>query len=195
MAQENREVFKDILDNGETIIEIFKPNKAKAFWSMFFKIFPSWFWLSILVACMCGGIIGTFIAPLEDGSVEPGMFFLIAGISFAILLVIMVVLVFVFHYLNYKKTFYAYTDKRILIRHGIIGVDYKALDRKFIGATTVNVSLLDKMVKKNTGTITFGSMASPIGQAQVYKFQNIVNPYDVCRRVKIDLDSSNNNEN
>ncbi len=195
MEQENLEVFKDVLDNNETITEIFKPNKTKSFWSMFFKIFPAWFWFSVVIGCMFGGLFGAVATGAEDGSVDEGKFAIIAVSVFVILMVIMVIVIFIFHNLNYKKTYYAYSNKRILIRHGIVGVDYKALDKKFIGATTVNVTALDKMVRKNTGTITFGSMSSPIGQTQVYKFENITDPYEVCKRVKSDIDALNESEN
>jgi hypothetical protein len=93
----------------------------------------------------------------------------------------------------YYKLFYAYTNKRVIIRTGIFGVDYKSLDMAMIGAVNVYVSLLDKILQKNTGTLTFGSMASPMmtasGQAgSMFRFANIEMPYDLYREIKNAID-------
>ena len=86
----------------------------------------------------------------------------------------------------YKKRYYCYTNKRIIIRTGIVGVDYKSLEYKDITATSVSVGFLDKGL--GTGTVEFGSPSSPIGDSQYrrnpYKFQAIQNPYDVMREIK-----------
>ena len=93
--------------------------------------------------------------------------------------------------LHYKNVYYAYSNKRIIIRSGIFGVDYKSLDMSMIGAVDVYVSLLDKLLKKNTGSLSFGSAASPVGSANasMYRFNHITLPYETCKEVKSYIDA------
>jgi uncharacterized membrane protein YdbT with pleckstrin-like domain len=100
--------------------------------------------------------------------------------------------VLLFASIYYKNIYYAYSNKRIIIRSGIFGVDFKSLDMSMIGAVNVYVSLIDKIVRKNTGSISFGSTASPIGYAQssgaAYKFNHIAMPYETCKEIKSFID-------
>ena len=81
-----------------------------------------------------------------------------------------------------------YTNKKL----HIFGVDFKSLDMSMIGAVNVYVSLIDKLVHKNTGSISFGSTASPIGynqsSAAAYKFSHIANPYETYKEIKSFID-------
>ena len=73
----------------------------------------------------------------------------------------------------------------------MLGVDYKSLDMKMIGAINVYVSPVDKIHRKNTGTITFGSTASPISPERGlagYRFSHVHEPYELYREVKNVID-------
>ncbi len=189
------EVFNGILDRDESIIKVLKPNKAKMFWSLFIKVFFMWFWVALLIGFAFGESFGTTVT-LDDGTDSVNMSWSAFLISVLVVFVIFIAIQFIVYHLTYTKTYYAYTNKRVLIRHGIIGVDYKSLDKKSIGAVTVNVSLLDKMVRKNTGTIMFGSMSSPFGtNANIFRFENITDPYDIYKEIKNDIDDTKNKEN
>ena len=78
---------------------------------------------------------------------------------------------------SYKNLYYAYTNKRLIVRKGTIGIDYKTLDYKFITSTSVDVGLLDKG-KTMTGTLSFKSPTAGI------KFEYVENPYDLMREIK-----------
>ena len=97
--------------------------------------------------------------------------------------------------LSYNKRFYAYTNKRIIIQNGFIGIDFKSLDLKFIGATEVKVDFLDKLLKRNTGTIKFGSHATPTNVQGVQAFQlvGILDPYNVYKEIKKHMDEVKSN--
>lgn len=88
---------------------------------------------------------------------------------------------------GYKNLYYAYTNKRLIARSGMIGVDYKTLDYKFIAATSVDVGFLDKGKKAKTGTISFKSPTSSI------RFQYVENPYDLLREIKEYINTVNEN--
>ena len=114
------------------------------------------------------------------------------SIGFIVFVVVFDALTLLLIALWYNKTLFAVTNKRILIRTGYIGVDYKGLDYDTIGALTVNVNWLDKLLKKDTGTLSFGSMASPMINTANYKFSflYIKNPYEVYREVKSIIDAN-----
>jgi len=88
----------------------------------------------------------------------------------------------------------AYTNKRIIIRTGVFGIDYKGLDLKAIDAVNVYVSFFDKLVKKNTGSLKFGSKASPIvnygNGSGGYRFNHVENPYGLYKEIKEYIDTA-----
>jgi len=120
-------VFSDILERGETVIKIYKPN-AKRFWrgvrfSLFGLFFPPIF------------VFGTLFTVLTLGI---GPFLLLR-----------------FTKKGFNNTYYCYTNKRLIIRSGAIGIDYKSLEFKGINLTKVAVGFLDK--KHGTGNLFFSS--------------------------------------
>lgn len=176
--QSDAYVFKNILDKDETIIKIYKPNKLKMFFSAFFATF--FIYLVFAIAIIVG---------LAHAS--PSNYLTVAILVSLAIFVVFVTIALLFVNLEYKNIFYAYSNKRIIIRKGIFGIDYKSLDMTMIGAVTVNVSLLDKILKKNTGTITFGSTASPIGQnVALFAFANITSPYETYKEIKTVIDDA-----
>jgi len=170
-------VFSQILDKDEKVVEVLKPNKVK------------YFVKNILLAVLCVIIM---VVPFCLGEAPDSIDIWIPitiGLIFVLIWIIFIVL-------NYLKTFYAYTNKRIVIRTGIIGVDFKSLDMKMIGAIDVNVSLLDKLLRKNTGTLKYGSMSSPINnQTSTYVFAHISNPYENYKKIKECIDDCKEKKN
>ena len=167
-------LFEPILDNDEKIIETFKPNFLR------FVILNSLFIIIFLIPFFAVGVFIILGAPdsLLVVIITLGFasfVFLISPVSNAI---------------RYTKTAYCYTNKRIIIRTGFIGADFEAIDFDMVGGMNVKVDFLDKMVKPNTGTITFASPASPMiqngqnGGSAGYLFRHIENPYDVYKRIK-----------
>jgi len=165
--------FNLVLDNDEKIIEVFKPNKAKLFFSTIF-----WSIVTLLFIAV-PWIFGVFLD--EPGRpVEPWLWILPI-----VLFVVAILVAFGLTKLYYDKTFYAYTNKRVVIRTGVFGVDYKSLDMRMIGAIDVYVSLFDKIIRKNTGSIRFGSNSSPINaQNGSFGFSHISCPYENYRKIK-----------
>ena len=55
-----------------------------------------------------------------------------------------------------------------------------------IGAVDVYVSVIDKILRKNTGSVTYGSMASPMNgnTGSLYRFSHIETPYETCKEIK-----------
>ncbi len=176
--QEN--VFKNILDDDEVVIKQFKPNKFR----FHFAVFAIYF-LIVVVFSAFGILPFVFDEPLHSSELTILIIIVSAAVVISLLLVIL------FSNLTYRKKYFAYTNKRILIQSGVIGIDYKGLDHKMIGALEVRVDVVDKIINKNTGTIKFGSMASPLkGQEQaMFVFSGIEDPYVVYREIKKHIDT------
>ena len=182
---ENKELFAPSLQEDEEVIKVIKPNKTRYIYlsGLAYTLFAL---IPILVmAVPLGMAIESFA---EYGTSTPLVIELtvIGG-----LILLGLITTWVGLNMSYKKTFYAYTNKRILIRRGFIGVDYATLDFEMIGGLMVNVNFLDRLMKgsDNPGTITFGSSASPViytrnGRTAAYAFRNIDHPYEVYRDLK-----------
>lgn len=167
--------FDNILDDDEKIMRVIKPHKGKVYLSRLLSIFiPIFVYLAIIVAV-------SFI-PSEETIDKTGI--IIEIVTCASILAVILALVIWFTALFYKHTIYAVTNKRLIIRTGIFGVDFKSLDYKNLGASDVYVSLLDKLYRKNTGTLRFGNASSPMGTSKMYCFANIVDPYGLYKEIK-----------
>jgi len=176
--------FNLVLDNDEKVVEVFKPNKTKLFFStIFWCVFMALF-------VVIPWILGVFLD--EPGIPVSPILWILPIVIFAVV----VTLAVLFAKLYYDKTFYAYTNKRVVIRTGVFGVDYKSLDMRMIGAIDVYVSLFDKIIRKNTGSIRFGSNSSPINsQSGNFSFSHISCPYDNYRKIKEYIENYKNEKN
>lgn len=173
-----KEQFDKILDNDESVIKVYKPNKKRFYLANGFVFFLIWIVILTIVT------LAVFLPDSEGENLPIYALYVTLGVFGASI----VVNYFLAH-LTYVKKLFAYTNKRIIIQSGTIGVDYKSLDLVMIGATEVRVDLLDKMIKNNTGTIGFGSMSSPINQtAKMFSFYGIENPYEVYKEIKLYID-------
>lgn len=170
------ELFKPVLDADEEILKVYKPNKFRTYFG------------TVLV---CIFITVLFMIPIIASFLDTETS-IATSIGLIVFVVVFDALTLLLIALWYNKTIFAVTNKRILIRTGYIGVDYKGLDYDTIGALTVNVNWLDKLLKKDTGTLSFGSMASPMINTANYKFSflYIKNPYEVYREVKSIIDAN-----
>lgn len=174
---DDKELFNPVLDQNEEILKIYRPNKLRAYFNLIiFVVFIAIIFVPIMI-----------LSYIQEPESAPTMWVCVG--LFAFILVIYLIMMILWC----KKTVYAVTTKRIIIRTGYIGVDYKALDFNTIGAVTVNVNWLDKLLRKNTGYISFGSMASPMINTANYKFSffYIEKPYEVYKEVKAIIDSVN----
>lgn len=169
--------FKDILDEDEIVIKTYKPEKLKFY---LVRVLSS-FLISLFL------VTPTSIGLIIDEDLTNGKSYVIIPI---LALIIIVVLSILLTKLAYNKRLYAYTNKRVLIQNGFIGIDYKSLDLDVIGASEVRVDFMDKLINRNTGTIKFGSQATPtnVQGIQAFQFVGIKDPYNVYREIKKHID-------
>ncbi len=168
-------MFDNILDNDEVVVDILRPSKAKL---IIRTVLLAVFWIILLLICFVPYFITSSI--IEEATIDGFI-----GVILAIVFLVIIFFQIFFTMMWYNKTYYAYTNKRLIIRTGIIGVDFRSLDIKMVGATDVYVSLLDKIANKNTGSLRFGSMSSPIvNSASMFSFSHISDPYNNYKKIK-----------
>lgn len=92
-----------------------------------------------------------------------------------------------FYARGYKNLCYAYTNKRLIVRSGIWGVDFQSLEYKDITSTSVSVGFLDKGGK--TGSLVFVSPSTHNNMA--IKFQFIEKPYETMKEIKEYINENN----
>ena len=175
-----QEKFGVILEEKEKIILSFLPNRKKVWFTNFF--------ITILIAIFfCGmGLLAMFVPEEGFEPCEP----IFALIPLGVFLFALIIC-FICTRLYIKNTCFVITNERAIIRTGIFGVDFKSLDILTIGATNVYMSLIDKMLGGKTGSIRFGSMASPINSnnGYPYAFSNIVDPYKNYKLIKEQIET------
>ena len=183
------EDLKRILDEDEEIIKTYKPNRKRfLFLNLLTTVIFGLLFFSIPFVLGLGGLIG-FIAFTTDSGARDfsGPTILIVIGCVALFFFLMTILG---TFVRYKRTLYVLTNKRLLIRSGFIGVDYKSMQLSSIGVVNVRVDFLDKLVHPNTGTITFASNSAPMGNQNgnaaygVFNFAHIDDPYEAYKELK-----------
>lgn len=179
---EDKGLFQVVLDDDEEVIQVIRPHKGRAWFGMIVGLI-----LLTLVMVPFGIMMIVFHDQGDSDSLGAGIG---ALVFWGILTAFGIVSIALWSH----KTVYAWTNKRVLIRTGYIGVDYKSLDLTMVGALSVNVTMVDKLLRRNTGTIAFGSMASPMTtqNASKFNFAFVYDPYRVYKEIKGHIDQKKN---
>jgi hypothetical protein len=85
--------------------------------------------------------------------------------------------------LVHKNTFYAITNKRLMLRSGFWGIDFNALDYDKISDIQVTVNPLENMLGVGTIRISTGKTTSK-GSSLTDDFIGVANPYEVFKKIK-----------
>lgn len=188
------EELKKILSDDEEVKEYFKPNKKR--FVTINIIFSLIFIVIILATLVTIGILG--VLNVIEFTDENGKQDLVAPIMLLVMaapLFVFSVLTIIGYVVRYKRTLYVITNKRLIVRSGFIGVDYKSIELKYVGLVNVRVDFLDKISGCNTGTISIASPAIPMnGQNNAngaFMFRCIDDPYEVYKKVKACIPENN----
>jgi membrane protein YdbS with pleckstrin-like domain len=85
--------------------------------------------------------------------------------------------------LSFGNTAYAYSTKRIMIRTGFIGTDFKTIDYDKIVQSEVNVNMIERVY--NVGSVRFSAGDKDSKGNFVYdRFISIENPYEIFKLIK-----------
>ena len=88
--------------------------------------------------------------------------------------------------LSYSNTAYGYSNKRVMMRTGFIGTDFKTIDYDKISDIEVNVNVIERVF--NVGTVRFFSGRTKSEEDSISKLYDswisINNPYEIFKMVK-----------
>ena len=170
--------IEDILSPDEHILWREKPNKKAYIWSRVFTMFP--------IALIWLVIDGTFIGVMFGTGIVKEMSF---GLVLGLLAFFMIHMTPVWIWLvsiilgakEHKNIEYAFTEKRIIIRKGIIGIDFKNIYYTDVQSVNLKVGLTDKIFH-------VGDVYIKANHESVVLF-DIKNPYEITTKLqKITLD-------
>jgi len=85
--------------------------------------------------------------------------------------------------LVHKNTFYAITNKRVMMRSGFWGIDFNAVDYDKISDIQVTVNPLENILGVGTIRISAGKVSSK-GSPLTDDFIAVKNPYEVFKKLK-----------
>ena len=86
-------------------------------------------------------------------------------------------------FLVHKNTFYAITNKRVMMRSGFWGIDFNAIDYDKISDVQVTVNPLENILGVGTIRISAGKVTSK-GNRLTDDFIAIGNPYEIFKKLK-----------
>ena len=175
MANVNKEFFqveepikqneiKDIIAEDEEILLTLKPEKGIYVAEAILKGLP--------LALLWGGFDAFFIYMMITtgafAELGPTIGIIIGFFFFHLIPVWLYVGRVVKRVMGYKNLSYAFTDKRIIVRSGIIGIDFKFLYYTDIDSVNVTLGILDRLfkvgdlqVRSATQTIVLDDIKSP----------------------------------
>ena len=184
------EEVKKILTDDEEVKEYFKPNKKRF---VVVNIIATLLFLIIFFGgVFTVGILGIInVIAFTDSTGQRDFLAPIMFLVFSTPFLLMIILSLIGYVARYHRTIYVVTNKRLIIRSGFIGVDYKSIETKYVGLVNVRVDFLDKLCGGNVGTVTFASAAIPMmningknGMNTAFAFACVENPYEVYKKVK-----------
>jgi len=122
----------------------------------------------------------------QDAKFENGGFVSTHFTLFGLLPVVFFAWNFLKRLLSYGNTGYVFTDKRVMMRSGVIGTDFKSIDYDKISDIEVTVNFVEKAF--NVGTIRFFSGRTQTNEGVTTKlydqWEAIKNPYEVFKQVR-----------
>lgn len=163
--------IKDIINQDEEILWQGKPKKKAYILNAFFKMFP--------IALIWLLFDGTFIITLgrqSDNIPTPMKIFMVIFFLFHLMPVWIWLSGVITANRQHRNLEYAFTDKRIIIKSGIVGIDFKSIYYSEINSVNLKVGLIDRMLK--VGDIYINSMSN----ANV--LFDLENPYFISERLQ-----------
>ena len=163
---------EDILTEGEKILVSLVPNRKVFMLESFFKGLP--------LALIWGIFDGIFISFIFSNNLYEQIGPFVVGIIFFFLIHLIPVWLYIGNIVRrlagYKNINYYLTNKRIIVRSGIIGIDYKFLFYPDIATVNVKVGIFDRMFK--VGDVYIRSAT------QAICLEDIDNPYQYSSRIQ-----------
>lgn len=164
--KDNKRTIADSLEEGENIVWSGKPQKKAFLLNNVFKMLP--------IALLWIVFDTIFIAMVSVNSEmipTPAIAFLCVFFVFHLMPVWIWIYRCVTASKRHKNIEYAFTDRRIIIRKGVVAVDFKSIRYKDVAAVNIRCGVIDRMAKVGDIYIT------SVGKATV--LEDLENPDSV----------------
>lgn len=161
--------LQDILFDGENVLWQGTPDKFCYIWRKVGKLLP----VAIIWLLFDGFFIGTTLA---TGAAKEIGWFLVIFFAFHLLPVWKVIGSLLKARLEYKNIVYAVTDKRVIIRTGLVGLDFENINYTDISNVRADVSVIERF--RNVGSV-FITTAS----GNVICLAAVQEPYQLYRKI------------
>lgn len=164
----NASTIEDMIDKDESILLRLKPNK---------KVFVLSSILRLLPIVLIWGALDIFAITQFASSVSGSdLWFMILFFALHLFPVWGWIAGIVKAYAEHKNIEYVFTDKRILIRSGIIGIDFKSMFYSEVESVSARVGILERIFK--VGDIYI------LATSQSAVLQDIPDPYFILNKLK-----------
>ena len=165
--------IKDILTEDEEVLLTLKPQRKVYILEAIFKGLP--------IALLWAGFDVFFIIMMVNSgafkAIPTAMVFIIIGFFLIHLIPVWLYIGQIMKKVGgYKNISYAFTDKRIIVRSGLIGIDFKYIYYYDISSVEVKVGIFDRMFKVGDVHIH--------GKDQVAVLDDIANPYAYSTKIQ-----------
>lgn len=177
--------IEDVLDADEKLLYKVKPNKKANILNSCLKMLP----VAIFWIIFDSIIISMFLKFNNEENELPSYFIIFIILFFAIHLIPFWIWIFNIISANkkYKNLEYAFTDQRIIIKEGIVGIDFKSIYYNTISSCNIKIGLIDKLLK--VGDIYINSFE---GSSILLDLKNPYRIYKEIERIIKDSRSTNN---
>jgi len=178
VLMDSEQLFNNILDRDELIIWSGRPN-----FIVFMCTGLAFLAIGIVWGIMGFGFIAGFLQTARHVGDGPPMLFIVPFFVLWLFPCWGSPLYMLWLYYSHGNTAYAFTNKRVLLRSGVLGIDYQIIDYDKIRDVQVNVNPIERMF--DVGSILFNtSEVNQQGHPMLKRFVGIENPYDVFRKLK-----------
>ena len=165
--------IEDVLNSDEKVLWRSKPNTKSYVWAAVVKMLP--------IAILWLAIDSVFIFFISRGMSRGEIPLALLGFIVPFFLIHLApVWIWIFHTVKAKREVknleYAITDKRIIIRSGVIGIDFKFVNYTEIDSVNIKVGIIDRIFK--VGDIYINSS---VNSAVLW---DIENPYKIGRALQ-----------
>lgn len=183
----NNQEFLSIMDDDEQIIITKKPERIPFLLQATPLLLIGVVWF-VIVGIMMPFSFDDFFMEFDSSISNP--FIMIFSLVRFMPLIIGVVQI-IYYFLVYNNTHYAITSKRVILKSGVFGIDYKTIDYDQIKNMEVNVGPIEKLFSVGTIRIFTGEIITNNQQTRsiTTDLTAITHPYDVFKQLKkISLD-------
>ncbi len=136
--------FSHLIEKDERILHTIKPNRVAC-------MLGAWIVMAILLS---SGILFFILASTFDNKSSNDVLYIMFTI-YAWICIAFLVPIFFLSVAKYNSYLYCVTDKKVIIRSGIIGRDFRVLEIDSITTIDIIVGFSDRVCGGNTATIIF----------------------------------------